>query len=111
MLYNLFASPRYEKDVALAKKRGLDIDDLISVVEKLQKGEKLERKHKDHPLHGKHPVEKSDLMIFYMDIYNKFAPVYFKTSQRKLLIICNCGGYRTRTGHLKIANLTLYQMS
>ncbi len=22
-----------------------------------------------------------------------------------------CGGYRTRTGHLKIANLTLYQMS
>ena len=52
MLYNLFASPRYEKDVAMAKKRGLDIDDLISIVEKLQKGEKLERKHKDHPLHG-----------------------------------------------------------
>lgn len=37
MLYNLFASPRYEKDVAMAKKRGLDIDDLISIVEKLQK--------------------------------------------------------------------------
>lgn len=44
MLYSLFASPRYEKDVALAKKRGLNIDDLIAVVEKLQKGEKLERK-------------------------------------------------------------------
>ena len=27
------------------------------------------------------------------------------------LINAFCGGYRTRTGHLQIANLTLYQMS
>lgn len=52
MRYKLSSSPRYEKDVALAKKRGMDVKDLIDVVEKLQNGEKLPAKNRDHPLHG-----------------------------------------------------------
>lgn len=52
MLYNLSTSPRYDKDVALAKKRGLNIDDLLEIVRKLQNGEKLPPKNRDHALHG-----------------------------------------------------------
>ena len=52
MLYNLETSKKYEKDVALAKKRGLDIQDLIEIVDKLRNGEKLPPKNHDHPLHG-----------------------------------------------------------
>ena len=52
MRYSLSSSPKYEKDVALAKRRGLNIDDLIDVVNKLQNGEKLPPKNKDHQLHG-----------------------------------------------------------
>lgn len=52
MPYNVVTSRKYEKDVAIAKKRGLNIQDLIDVVEKLQKGEKLPAKNKDHDLHG-----------------------------------------------------------
>ena len=52
MLYNIVTSRRYEKDVALAKKRGLNVQNLIDVVDKLQKGEKLPASNHDHPLHG-----------------------------------------------------------
>lgn len=52
MLYKIVTSKRYEKDVSLAKKRGLNIKDLVEVVDKLQKGEKLPPKNRDHQLHG-----------------------------------------------------------
>lgn len=52
MLYNIITSKRYDKDVSLAKKRGLDIKELLDIVDKLQKGEKLPPKNKDHKLEG-----------------------------------------------------------
>ena len=52
MNYSISTSRKYEKDVALAKRRGLDINDLINIVDKLRKGEKLPAKNHDHPLHG-----------------------------------------------------------
>ena len=52
MLYNIVTSKKYDKDVVLAKKRGLNIKELVDVVGKLQNGEKLPQKNHDHPLHG-----------------------------------------------------------
>ncbi len=52
MLYNLATTRKYDKDVELAKKRGLSIDDLLEIVKLLQEGKKLPPKNKDHALHG-----------------------------------------------------------
>ena len=40
-------------------------------------------------------------------------PLYLKEKPTEIqqVILCFRGDYRTRTGHLQIANLTLYQMS
>ncbi len=52
MNYNIQATHQYDKDVKLAKKRGLDIDKLIEVVCKLASGEILPPKNRDHALTG-----------------------------------------------------------
>ncbi len=48
--------PRYtkqfKKDFKLAKKRGLPMQELKTILEKLSNGEPLEEKHQDHPLIG-----------------------------------------------------------
>lgn len=52
MLYDLSTTKRYEREFALAKKRGLKEEDMFDVVEKLIKGEKLPPKNRDHALKG-----------------------------------------------------------
>ena len=52
MKYSLILSGRFKKSLKLARKRGLDIDLMDSVVEKLINGIPLEKKYKDHPLGG-----------------------------------------------------------
>ncbi len=47
---------QFQKDYKRAKKRGLPLNELKRVAEKLSKGEKLEPKYKDHTL--KDPFEK-----------------------------------------------------
>ena len=53
MKYSLILSGRFKKSLKLARKRGLDIDLLDSVVEKLINGIPLENKYKDHALSGR----------------------------------------------------------
>ena len=53
MKYNLVLSGRFKKSLRLAKKRGLDISLLDSVVEDLLHKIPLSAKHKDHALKGK----------------------------------------------------------
>ena len=53
MKYSLVLSGKFKKSLKLARKRGLDIDLLDVVVEKLLNGIPLEKKYKDHPLSGK----------------------------------------------------------
>ena len=43
-------SNQFKKDIKLAKKRGLNLDLLNNVVNKLAKGDKLPAKNKDHNL-------------------------------------------------------------
>ena len=52
MIYRLKRTKRFDKDAALAKKRGKDISKLFAVIGKLANGEKLEDKFRDHALTG-----------------------------------------------------------
>ena len=52
MPYNLLTTKRYDREFALAKRRGLDENDMFDVVGKLINGEKLPPKHRDHALKG-----------------------------------------------------------
>ncbi len=50
--YKVKRSPRFERDLKRAQKRGLNIDEVEALIVKLSKGEQLEPKQKDHALHG-----------------------------------------------------------
>lgn len=52
MKYSLVLSGKFKKSLKLAKKRGLNIELLDSIVEKLLNGIPLDEKHRDHPLSG-----------------------------------------------------------
>lgn len=52
MKYSLVLTGRFKKSLKLARKRGLNIDLLESIVDKLLLGESLEEKYKDHALNG-----------------------------------------------------------
>lgn len=52
MKYSLVLSGKFKKSLKLARKRGLNIDLLDAVVEKLLHGIPLEEKNKDHALSG-----------------------------------------------------------
>ena len=52
MKYKLVLSSRFKKGLKAAKKRGLDISLLESVVDNLLQGKNLDKKFKDHPLSG-----------------------------------------------------------
>ena len=53
-MYRIVPSNQFKKDLKLAKKRGLDIDLLRSVVNTLAEGRKLEEKYRDHGLSGEY---------------------------------------------------------
>lgn len=53
MKYELILTGRFKKSLKSAKKRGLDISLLDSIVEKLLQGIPLDKKFRDHPLKGK----------------------------------------------------------
>lgn len=50
--YEIKNTTQFKKDYKLAKRRGLDISLLKSIVTKLANGESLDPKYKDHPLNG-----------------------------------------------------------
>lgn len=52
MKYKLILTGKFKKSLKTAKKRGLNIALLNSVVDKLLQGIPLEEKYKDHPLKG-----------------------------------------------------------
>ncbi len=52
MKYELVLSGKFKKGLKIAKKRGLNISLLDSIVDKLLQGKPLDEKYKDHPLKG-----------------------------------------------------------
>ena len=52
MSLQIVLSKRFKKDLKLAKRRGLDLNLLNKIVDKLANGEKLDEKYRDHELFG-----------------------------------------------------------
>ena len=53
-MLKIVLSIRFKKDLKLARKRGLNLDVLRTVVNILASGEKLDRKYRDHDLTGEY---------------------------------------------------------
>lgn len=51
-MYKIVLSNRFRKDLKIADKRGLNLDQLRVVVDTLAHGEKLDRRYRDHELSG-----------------------------------------------------------
>jgi len=49
-------SVKFKKDFKLAQKRGLPMQELKNIIEKLAAGKTLETKHRDHALSGNYAV-------------------------------------------------------
>ena len=49
-------SAKFKKDFKLAQKRGMPMQELKSIIEKLAAGETLEAKHRDHALSGNYAM-------------------------------------------------------
>ena len=49
-------SVKFKKDFKLAQKRGMPMQELKSIIEKLAAGETLEAKHRDHTLSGNYAM-------------------------------------------------------
>ena len=49
-------SAKFKKDFKLAQKRGLPMQELKSIIEKLATGETLDAKHRDHSLSGNYAM-------------------------------------------------------
>lgn len=73
MKYSLVLSGRFKRSLKLARKRGLNIDLLDSIVEKLLHGIPLEEKHKDHALSGNYKgyrechIQPDWLLIYFIE--------------------------------------------
>ncbi|KXB42248.1 type II toxin-antitoxin system YafQ family toxin [Amygdalobacter nucleatus] len=52
MSLQIVLSKRFKKDLKLAKRRGLDLNLLNKIVDKLANGEKLDEKYRDHEQFG-----------------------------------------------------------
>lgn len=85
MVYNIITTKKYEKDVSLAKKRGLNIKELVDVVEKLQNGEKLPPKNRDHKLEGNFSGTRE------CHITPDWLLIYAKEEKLKLLSLIRTG--------------------
>ena len=84
--YSLTQSSRFYKEVARAKKRGLNTRELDAVVKKLRKGEQLEQSRKDHALHGEYKGYRE------CHIHSDWLLVYRKHEDTLVLFL-----YRTGT--------------
>lgn len=85
MIYNLSTTNRYEKDVKLAKKRGLDIEKLIDLVEDLVNDVPLPSNRHDHPLIGDYAGCRE------CHIEPDWLLIYEKTEQIKLITLLRTG--------------------
>ena len=87
MSYRIQATHQYDKDVKLAKKRGLEIDKLIEVVCKLANDESLPAKNKDHALTGNYSGCRE------CHISPDWLLIYQKAEEIKLLTLIRTGSH------------------
>lgn len=85
MSYNIQATRQYDKDVKLAKKRGLDVNKLIDVVVKIANGEALLAKNHDHSLSGNYEGYRE------CHISPDWLLIYKKAEEIKLITLVRTG--------------------
>ena len=83
--YSLTQSSRFDKEVARAKKRGLNTRELDAVVKKLRKGERLEQSRKDHALHGEYKGYRE------YHIYSDWLLVYRRYEDKLIMFLYRAG--------------------
>jgi mRNA interferase YafQ len=72
-MYKIIPSNQFKKDLKLAKKRGLDLKLLKTVVDTLAKGETLDVRYRDHRLTGNYRnfrechIEPNWLLVYRVD--------------------------------------------
>ena len=54
MIYTVYPTSRFKKDAERAKKRGLSMNELECVIDKLRLDEPLDSKYRDHSLEGQY---------------------------------------------------------
>lgn len=70
--YELEYGGKFLKDLKLAKRRGLDLNELKEVTDVLQEGNPLPEKYKDHPLTGNYKgFRECHINPDWLLIYNK----------------------------------------
>jgi mRNA interferase YafQ len=72
-MYKIVPSNQFKKDIKLAKKRGLDLKLLKTVVDALAEGEMLDARYRDHRLTGNYHdfrechIEPDWLLVYRVD--------------------------------------------
>lgn len=84
--YGITQSVRFDRDLARAVKRGLDIAELNVIVSKLRNDEPLEPRYKDHPLKGKYKGHRE------CHINADWLLVYKKLKKELVLHLVRTGG-------------------
>ena len=87
MSYNIQATRQYDKDVKLAKKRGLDVNKLIEVVCKLANDEVLPVQNRDHALTGNYAGHRE------CHISPDWLLIYKKAEEIKLITLIRTGSH------------------
>ena len=87
MSYNIQATRQYDKDVKLAKKRGLDVNKLIEVVCKLANDEVLPAQNRDHALTGNYAGHRE------CHISPDWLLIYKKAEEIKLITLIRTGSH------------------
>lgn len=71
--YQVILTSKFKKSLKLAKKRGLNLDLLVSVIQELEEGRVLPEKYKDHQLKGNYSkfrechIQPDWLLIYLID--------------------------------------------
>ena len=87
MPYSIKATKQFEKDIILAKKRGLNIETLNDIVEKLANGESLPSKNKDHTLKGAFVGKRE------CHIQSDWLLIYSKSESLRLITLVRAGSH------------------
>ena len=80
--YKITPTGQFKKDLKMAKKRGLLLDDLFCVIDKLANDEPLPEKNRNHALHGDYEgywechINPDWLLIYSKDIEIQIISLY-----------------------------------
>ena len=85
MAYNIKVLNKFKKDVKLAHKRGLPMEDLDKIITILKDGDPIPESYKDHPLQGEYKGTRE------LHIHPDWLLIYEKAETIKLITLVRTG--------------------